>query len=88
MDFYEKLPTDFLTAFYNEIMKNIEKGILTKNMYYELGLMISAASQRGITLGKPCDFEQVVDQQALDDFIQLAYKCSEIKDVSLMSCRL
>jgi hypothetical protein len=76
MDFYEKLPTDFLIAFYYEIMKNIEKGILTKNMYYEVGLIISVASQRGITLGQPCDFEQIVDQKALDDFIQFAHKCS------------
>ena len=60
MDFYEKLPIDFLIDFYDEIIKNIEKGLLTKNMYYELSLIISVASQRGITLGKPCDFEQIV----------------------------
>ena len=42
MNFYEKLPSDFLINFYNEIIKNIEKGILSKNMYYELGLIISA----------------------------------------------
>ncbi|MCM2532898.1 hypothetical protein NDK43_11505 [Neobacillus pocheonensis] len=72
MDFYEKLPTDFLIAFYNEILKNIEKGLLTKKMYYEIGLIISVASQRGITLEQPCDFEQIVDQKDLDEFIQLA----------------
>jgi hypothetical protein len=72
MDFYEKLPTDFLIDFYDEIMKNIEKGILTKNLYYELGLMIAVASQRGITLGQPYDLEQSVDQKDLDDFIQFA----------------
>lgn len=83
MDFYEKLPTDFLITFYHEIMKNIEKGILTKNMYYELGLIISVASQRGITLGqKPCDFKQIVDQQTLDDFIQSAYEYNEIKPLN------
>ncbi|MEY2193684.1 hypothetical protein AB7942_13235 [Neobacillus sp. BF23-41] len=71
MDFYEKLPTDFLIAFYDEMMKNIEKGLLTKNMYYELGLLISVARQRGITLEQPCDFEQIVDSKVLDDFIQL-----------------
>jgi hypothetical protein len=86
MDFYEKLPTDFLIAFYHEMKKNIEKGLLTKNMYYELGLIISVASQRGITLGKPCDFDQVVDQQNLDDFIQLANKSTE--DISITSCEL
>lgn len=72
MDFYEKLPTDFLIAFYCEIMKNIEKGILTKNMYYELGLIILVANRRGITLNKPEDFEQVVDLTAIanDDIFQ------------------
>ena len=83
MDFYEKLPIDFLIDFYDEIMKNIEKGLLTKNMYYELGLIISVASRRGITLGKPCDFEQIVDQKNLRDFIQFAHKNNEIKDVSV-----
>jgi hypothetical protein len=72
MDFYEKLPTDFLIAFYDEMMKNIEKGLLTKKMYYELGLIISVARHRGITLEQPYDFEQIVDQKNLDDFIQLA----------------
>lgn len=52
MDFYEKLPTDSLIALYHEKMKNIENGLSTKNIYYELGLMISAASKKGITLGK------------------------------------
>jgi hypothetical protein len=85
VDFYEKLPTDLLIAFYDEIMKNINKGLLSKNMYYELGLIISVASQRGITLGKPCDFEQIVDQRDLDDFIELAYKCNERIDISYPS---
>jgi hypothetical protein len=83
VDFYEKLPSDFLIAFYDEMMKNIEKGLLTKNMYYEVGLIISVASRRGITLGQPYDFEKIVDQKELNDFfIQLAYKSNEIKDVS------
>jgi hypothetical protein len=82
VDFYEKLPTGFLLAFYDEMMKNIEKGLLTKNMYYELGLIISVASRRGITLGQPCDFEQIVEQKDLSDFIQLAYKSNELKDAS------
>jgi hypothetical protein len=54
-------------------MKNIKKGILTKNTYYELGLIISAASQRGITLGRSCDFERMVNLQTKDDFVQTAY---------------
>ena len=88
MDFHERLPTDFLIDFYHEIMKNIEKGLLTKNMYFELGLIISVASQRGITLGKPCDFEQIVDQKTLDNFIQFTHKNNEIKAVSLIACGL
>ena len=88
MDFYDKLPTDFLITFYHEIMKNIEKGILTKNMYYELGLIISVASQRGITLAQPCDFEQIVDKKTLDDFIQSAHVYNEIKQILQSSCGL
>ena len=88
MDFYDKLPTDFLIDFYHETMKNIEKGLLTKNMYYELGIIISVASQRGITLGKPCDFEQIVDQKALEDFNQFAHKYNEIKAVSVTASGL
>ena len=88
MDFYEKLPADFLIDFYHEVKKNIEKGLLTKNMYYELGLIISVASQRGITLGKPCDFEQIADQKNLEDFIQFTHKNNEIKAVSVTACGL
>jgi hypothetical protein len=62
MEFYEKLPKDLLIDFYNEINKNIEKGILTKAMYYELGLLISVMDKKGILLDKPVDFEQVVDK--------------------------
>ena len=80
MKFYENLPTDFLIAFYNEMIIKIEKGILTKNMYYELGLIISIAGQRGITLRKPYDFEQIVDQKVLDKLIQCSIKCNEMKD--------
>lgn len=86
MGFYEKLPTDFLIAFYNEMIIKIGKGILTKNMYYELGLMISIASQRGILLGKPYDFEQIVNQKALDKFIQCSI--NEIKDVMVPTYEL
>jgi hypothetical protein len=62
MNYYRTLPTDFIIDFYYEMIKNIEKGILTKNMYYELGLMFAVASQRGITLERPIDFEQIVNQ--------------------------
>ena len=69
MDFYEKLPNDVLIAFYNEINKNIEKGILTKQMYYELGLIFSVLNRRGIFLNKPIDFEDVIDHQTMENFI-------------------
>ncbi|MBT2759082.1 hypothetical protein AB1K84_02605 [Mesobacillus foraminis] len=88
MDFYEKLPTDMLIAFYQEILDNIERGILSKNMYYELGLIISVASVRGITLGKPCDFKPVVNQTLLDEYIQHGQDYHELKDSSLASCGL
>ncbi|WP_338470981.1 hypothetical protein R4Z10_19750 [Niallia sp. XMNu-256] len=80
MNLYEKLPTDTLIAFYHEVWRNIENGFLTKNMYYELGVMISAASQRGITLGKPSDFDYVVDQQTLDDFIKSTSRFHEVNN--------
>ncbi|MEH7417380.1 hypothetical protein V7266_19110 [Neobacillus drentensis] len=69
MDLYEKLPNDVLIAFYNEINKNIGKDILTKQMYYELGLIFSVLSRRGISLRKPNDFEEVIDHQTMINFI-------------------
>ncbi|MGG3469547.1 hypothetical protein ABES02_18950 [Neobacillus pocheonensis] len=70
MNFYEKLPVEFLIRFYNEIIKNMEKGILTKNMYYELGIIISVANRRGISLDQPSDFNEVINQHALNDLLQ------------------
>lgn len=63
---YEKLPTDVLMNFFNEINQNIIKGIFSKIMYYELGLIITVMNRRGITLNKPVDFEKVVDQQMME----------------------
>ncbi|MCM2535179.1 hypothetical protein NDK43_26060 [Neobacillus pocheonensis] len=65
MSLYEKLPSDFLIQFYNEVKKMISKGIVSKKMYYELGLMIAAASKRGIQLDKPKDFEQNIVPELL-----------------------
>lgn len=70
MNFYEKIPSDFLINFYNEIIINIEKGILTKNMYYELGLIISVANRRGISLYQPSDFNKIINKQVLNDLLQ------------------
>ena len=69
MEQYAELSTDLLIALYQEISKNINNGLLSKNMYYELGLMVSVASQRGITLEQPTDFEQIVGQKSLNDYI-------------------
>jgi len=60
IDFYEKLPTDLLMTLYGDMIRIIEKGTITKKLYYELGLIISVASQRGLTLGQPCTFKQKI----------------------------
>ncbi|MED4229440.1 hypothetical protein P4670_30520, partial [Neobacillus cucumis] len=60
---------DFLIDFYNEICKNIENGILTKAMYYELGLITMVLNQRGIILSKPTDFEDVVKEKNITKLI-------------------
>jgi hypothetical protein len=70
MNLYEKLPVEFLIRFYNEINKNIEKGILTKKMYYELGLIISAANRRGIILDFPPDYKEEVNEESLRDLLR------------------
>jgi hypothetical protein len=65
MSLYEQLPSDFLIQFYYEVKKMISKGSVSKNMYYELGLIIAASSKRGILLDKPKDFEQNIDHELL-----------------------
>lgn len=70
MNVYEQLPTNFLIDLYYGILKNIESGSLSKNMYYELGLMSLVASQRGLKLCRPADYEQIVTQRDFDEFIQ------------------
>jgi hypothetical protein len=65
MSLYERLPSDFLIQFYNEMKKMSSNGLVSKNMYYELGLIIAAASKRGIQLDKPKDFDHNVDQELL-----------------------
>ncbi|MFP5110750.1 hypothetical protein ACJ005_29445, partial [Neobacillus sp. 211] len=64
------LPEELLIRFYYEIINNIEKGILTKNMYYEIGIIISVGNRRGISLDQPSDFNEVINQQALNDLLQ------------------
>jgi hypothetical protein len=70
MSLYERLPNDFLIEFYNEVKKMSSNGLVSKSMYYELGLIIAAASKRGIPLDKPKDFEQNVD-----NILLLELKC-------------
>jgi hypothetical protein len=65
MSLYERLPSDFLIQFYNEMREMSSNGLVSKNMYYELGLIIAAASKRGIQLDKPKDFDHNVDQELL-----------------------
>jgi hypothetical protein len=65
MSLYENLPSDFLIQFYCEVKKMIAKGLVSKNMYYELGLIIAAASRRGILLDKPMDFELYIVHELL-----------------------
>jgi len=50
MSLYDKLPVGVLVAFYYEILKNIEKGILTKRMYEELELISNAAERKNVTI--------------------------------------
>ena len=68
MSLYEKLPTDFLLQLYSELWKNIDRGIITKNMYYELGLMVAASAKRGISLEEPFNFQESVDSQLQKSF--------------------
>ncbi|MED3564379.1 hypothetical protein [Bacillus xiapuensis] len=71
MDFYENLPIEFLIRFYKEILHNVEEGILSKKMYYELGLIISVASRKGISLDFPADFKEEVNEEVLMDLLHL-----------------
>jgi hypothetical protein len=47
---YDQLPVDFLSSFYFEIKKNIEKGILTEAMNFELNLIVKAAQKKGVAI--------------------------------------
>jgi hypothetical protein len=47
---YDELSVDLLSSFYYEIKKNIEKGILTEAMYFELNLIEKATIKKGIAI--------------------------------------
>lgn len=85
MNNYADLSTNRLKDLYKMILKNIEEGTLSKNMYYELGLMILAAKRRGINLDKPSDFSQIVDEQIFDEFVGSAYKSNEMNTNMLLT---
>jgi hypothetical protein len=62
LSLYEKLPTEFISAFYFEIQKNIDQGILSENMNQELLLIKIALEKRGLNLmdiQPPVAFEQL-----------------------------
>lgn len=52
MSLYRKLPNDLLLAFYEEIYKNINKGVLSEVMYSELQLIYEVAMERNLALPK------------------------------------
>ncbi|WP_186578768.1 hypothetical protein [Aquibacillus kalidii] len=62
MPFYEKLPSNLLIDFYNEIRNNIERGILTERMHDELELIKKVAKRRGILL-----FDRSISNNILSD---------------------
>lgn len=49
MSLYETLPDEHLAGFFVEINRRIEKGILSKAMYYEIELIKQAALKRELT---------------------------------------
>jgi len=65
MNFYEKLPNNLLIDFYHEINRNIENGIITKTMYYELGLLISVMNRKGIKVEQASAVEHVVGKNVM-----------------------
>lgn len=84
MSKYEQLPTDFLLKIYTEVNKNIENGKVSKNLYYELGLIIAEAEKRGITLGQTEDFHGMVDQQIFFPYLDLVQQQNNVKDSYLI----
>jgi len=47
---YDKLPIDVLAQFYYHIIKNIESGILSKAMYYEIKLIKKSVIKKGLQI--------------------------------------
>jgi hypothetical protein len=63
---YKQLPNALLIGFFIEINKNIEKGILSDAMYYEIGIIKMEMEKRHLT---------EVDLQKINkEYIKLEYK--------------
>lgn len=56
---YDKLPIDVLAQFYFHINKNIEKGILSKAMYYEIKLIKKSVIKKGLQIA---DLDRYINQ--------------------------
>ncbi|OIK10801.1 hypothetical protein BIV60_20240 [Bacillus sp. MUM 116] len=54
MSLYEKLPIEALVQFHYEIRKNIENGILSEKMNFELELIKAATAKRGVMIIEQC----------------------------------
>jgi hypothetical protein len=50
VNLYDELPIDVLAQFFYFINKNIEKGILSKSMYYEIELIKKSVKKKGISI--------------------------------------
>ncbi|XJZ28695.1 hypothetical protein ACF5W4_07885 [Bacillota bacterium Lsc_1132] len=48
--FYDKLPLETLAQFFYYINRNIEQGILSKAMYYEMELIKKSARKHGLSV--------------------------------------
>jgi hypothetical protein len=50
VNLYDELPIDVLAQFFYFINKNIEKGIISKSMYYEVELIKKSVKKKGIRM--------------------------------------
>lgn len=50
VNLYDELPIDVLAQYFYFIYKNIEEGILSKSMYYEIKLIKKSVKKKGISI--------------------------------------
>ncbi|MED3038605.1 hypothetical protein CBR56_29710 [Bacillus thuringiensis] len=60
MSVYEQLSDDLLAGFFVEINKNIQRGILSEGMYYEISLILLVAENRNLS---EQDLENIYQKQ-------------------------